>query len=594
MATKPKKQKPLSSLSATARANQYPNDFYADGKVMFCKFCSHSVDFVRLDTVKDHLQSKKHIKNKESSLSAPGSSCQSQSNTKRQKTLDSLVKSKDLREAFILDFVKMCTMADIPLNKVEKLRPFVEKHCSQGGALPKAETLRNVYIPRQFEIHFEALKETVKDEKVSIIADETTDIRDCSILNVIAGVRGKYYLIDVCTMEACNHSTLSQAIIKALMNVGIKFDDVIAVVTDSAAYCKKAAREVLQPLFPKSIHVPCLAHIINLGAEAFQHHVEFGRVDTLVKMMKSAFYKKPARKSRYLKFLREYLPPDEVKLPPVPVSTRWNSWFHAVKYHLAHLHVYEGFFKQEDSKGIAVETILELLTNKEIYQELQLIMNFITAHSSLLVAVLTSLEGTHNPLACTVFNTIEDVCSYLVAGTEKTSFGEATDKLLERKSKGDRDRITKTFRSVFQRAYEKIDKHVQQHPALTFYKAARIFDPRQLGSISLDIGDYQRIPGLSNLEPAVVEEWSMYTRLKAKEIPVPLDLQRFWESMSSRYPHLARIAKDAIWMPVSSVDVERSFSQYKHILTDKREKLTPENTRMMTMLYYNADTEHQF
>jgi hypothetical protein len=34
------------------------------------------------------------------------------------------------------------------------------------------------------------------DEPVSIIADETTDIRDKSILNVDAGVKCYYYLID--------------------------------------------------------------------------------------------------------------------------------------------------------------------------------------------------------------------------------------------------------------------------------------------------------------------------------------------------------------------------------------------------------------
>ena len=48
--------------------------------------------------------------------------------------------------------------------------------------------------------------------------------------------------IDVCTMEACNHSTLSASVIKAVTSVGIEFQDIIAFVTDSAAYCKKAAR----------------------------------------------------------------------------------------------------------------------------------------------------------------------------------------------------------------------------------------------------------------------------------------------------------------------------------------------------------------
>ena len=40
---------------------------------------------------------------------------------------------------FCLDFIKMCSVADVPLEKVEKMRPFLNKHCSQAGALPKVD-----------------------------------------------------------------------------------------------------------------------------------------------------------------------------------------------------------------------------------------------------------------------------------------------------------------------------------------------------------------------------------------------------------------------------------------------------------------------
>ena len=47
-------------------------------------------------------------------------------------------------------------------------------------------------------------------------------------------------------------------------------------------------------------------------------------------------------------------------------------------------------------------------------------------------------------------------------------------------------------------------------------------------------------------------------------------------------------------MPVTSVDVERSFSQYKHLLKDRREGLTEENTKRLIMLYFNGDVEEWF
>ena len=47
-------------------------------------------------------------------------------------------------------------------------------------------------------------------------------------------------------------------------------------------------------------------------------------------------------------------------------------------------------------------------------------------------------------------------------------------------------------------------------------------------------------------------------------------------------------------MPVASVDVERSFSNYKHLMNDRRERLTEENTLWLMILYYNGDIEHRF
>ena len=77
-------------------------------------------------------------------------------------------------------------------------------------------------------------------------------------------------------------------------------------------------------------------------------------------------------------------------------------------------------------------------------------------------------------------------------------------------------------------------------------------------------------------------------------LPNPLVISEFWEGVRDRFPNLATIASHVIWMPVASVDVERSFSQYKHILNDRRESLTEENTKRMVMLYYNGDIEGHF
>ena len=86
---------------------------------------------------------------------------------------------------------------------------------------------------------------------------------------------------------------------------------------------------LLTVVFPNSTHVICLSHIVNLAADVFQKIAEFQHVCTLISMIKSSLFLKPGRKSRFLVYLKDNISPFAVKLPLVPVSTRWNSWFEA-------------------------------------------------------------------------------------------------------------------------------------------------------------------------------------------------------------------------------------------------------------------------
>ncbi|RWR99433.1 uncharacterized protein B4U80_12659, partial [Leptotrombidium deliense] len=45
------------------------------------------------------------------------------------------------------------------------------------------------------------------------------------------------------------------------------------------------------------------------------------------------------------------------------------------------------------------------------------------------------------------------------------------------------------------------------------------------------------------------------------------------------------------YLPLVSVDVERSFSKYKCLLTERRHRLSKKNIEMFLFLQYNADLE---
>ena len=417
---------------------------------------------------------------------------------------------------------------------------------------------------------------------------------DYSILNIISSVRGKSYLIGVVKMDACNHRTFRQAITKVVSEVGINFNHVISVVTDNAAYCKKAYRDVLSAVYPNSLHVLCIAHIVNLVSEVYHHHSDFKYTADLISMIKSSLFKKPGRKSRFLKFLGDYIATSAVKLPPVPVSTRWNSWYKAASYHATRIQLYEAFYKAEKAQGVAVERIIEMVTHKTIYPEIRLQLYFIKENCQRLMAVLTSLEAKELPLACTVYNTLEDFGLYLRAGTTRTSFGEETNHLLQNLPLEQRRVKIKSFQAVFSLSLQKLEAHIDNLPAYPYYKAIRIFDPRQLAVLSHDISDYCALPSLQDPSPALLEEWLIYVQYNCDELPNPLHVNDFWKGLHTRFPNLAAIAMQAIWMPVASVEVEQSFSQYKHILNDHCESLTKENTKRLVLLYYNGDIQGQF
>nr|XP_023672281.1 uncharacterized protein LOC111846387 [Paramormyrops kingsleyae] len=371
---------------------------------------------------------------------------------------------------------------------MKKLRPFLVKHCKQGGALPEHESsLRQIHLPRVFEQHMEAVRQKLQGKKISVVVDETTDARDCSVLNIVTGFEGQYFLVDVIFMERCNYSTFAQAVIGSLHNNKLDLNDVWAVVTDNAAYCLKAYKDVLRGVMPHSRHVTCLCHVINLVGETWQHYSYFSDVSSLVTWMRSAFFKKPARKRRWVNFLilKDRL---QTKVPPEAVSTRWNTWFEAVKYHAEHVHLYREFFLAENSSSQAVTNILSLLEKEEKVQALTVQLTFISDGCSKLMTALTVLEGTHHPTAVSVHNVMEDLGFYLVNGTAKTcGFGAETDMLLSKMCMAERRKVLDQLHDAFHLAFTKFSKHWDTHPAKEVYRLVRVFDPRQAPAMEKQI-----------------------------------------------------------------------------------------------------------
>src|ERR1044071_1013930 len=141
---------------------------------------------------------------------------------------------------------------------------FFKKHCKEGGAIPQASTLRQLYVPRVFSSHLETLKILFCQKPVSIIMDETTDACQRSVVNTLFAYRKDTKLVSVDFLLRVNNVTIGQTLISILPKYDVPITSPRLFLSDSAAYMKKCYKDVLHPLMPQLIHISCCAHILNL------------------------------------------------------------------------------------------------------------------------------------------------------------------------------------------------------------------------------------------------------------------------------------------------------------------------------------------
>lgn len=161
-----------------------------------------------------------------------------------------------------------------------------------------------------------------------MICDETPDVEGRCVLNILLAPLEKdecgrilAYLADTVFLGQCNHSTVSVALVKCLQEYSIDNLDVMVFNTDNASYMKKAYTAALQSLFPNSVHVTCMAHVMNLVGSAFRR--PFDQLNAFMLTFSQMFFNAGSRKRRYLQFMTQRLPQGKkATMAPNPCATR--------------------------------------------------------------------------------------------------------------------------------------------------------------------------------------------------------------------------------------------------------------------------------
>ncbi|EJD32395.1 hATC-domain-containing protein [Auricularia subglabra TFB-10046 SS5] len=95
---------------------------------------------------------------------------------------------------------------------------------------------------------------------------------------------------------------------------------------------------------------------------------------------------------------------------------------------------------------------------------------------------------------------------------------------------------------------------------------------------SANVFDNLRFVAASARSP--LDELSAYLAA-ATEVPEGGDALKWWKRNTSTFPHLSRMALDYLSIPATSVDVERTFSRGRLLLSHVRNRLSAESTRAL-------------
>ncbi|KAB0790223.1 hypothetical protein PPYR_15446, partial [Photinus pyralis] len=179
--------------------------------------------------------------------------------------------------------------SDIPLWKLNNLqfRQFLEKYTNKK--VPDESTLRKRYLQQCFHDVICEIRDQMKYENIWISIDETTDAAgQCVCSAVVGGLKAgsKSYLLNIQILDRVNHSTVAKFFndsLTLLWPEGIRYDNVLLFLSDAAPYIVKAGSG-LKVLYPKLVHVTCLAHGLHRVAETIRTH--YKDVDLLVSCVK--------------------------------------------------------------------------------------------------------------------------------------------------------------------------------------------------------------------------------------------------------------------------------------------------------------------
>lgn len=592
---------PKPPVNAYLRATEFKNDglYASDAKTLMCRHCNCIVTYEKRDNVLKHIKTAKH--ESMTKKSASNANADNKVQTSILTNFTSAKRRKISVENLALKTTEAFAKANIPLEKLEdpNIREWLSQFVEGAGELPCVKTLREKYVPKLAEERENSLKDLVKNRKIFIFCDETTDTKGRCVFVVLF----KIYLdsmeipilkvASVNFLENADATTCSQVLSDSINKYGVQFCDIEGLVTDSARYMTKCV-STLQVLFGEHVmHVQCWAHKLALVGNVMCS--ELSEVNEAVVKVKTAFLNTRKRRHHYLKYLSDNTS-KPANLFPMPVATRWNSWFRSVFYLSEYLMDIIAFFKQEDMKANNNSGILYLTSLSSRNAEVILAQcGFVQAHASNLVEILVKLEGSKYPTAHLLYGYLGDLIKGFDCTSQSIFSVEFEDKLSSSSlTTADKASVKQKCQKASALCMDKLQGLINSDPSVKIFKALnKIFSPKHilLNNTKDILQSFKDIPGLQKLDDTLL--FCGYESLKAATQDAvtakneECDVQKILVAVGTEHKQFAAAALNAIWVPTNNVDSERLLSHYNQVVTDRRLNLKEENVERFTMLSFD-------
>ena len=104
-------------------ATEYPNQFRIDDGILFCIYYNHAIKWKKKSTIDNHVYDSVHYAKKKLYESKKASG-----NTSQQMTIALTISAANKKKELIEDLIYAFATSDIPLEKVNSLLLFFQKH----------------------------------------------------------------------------------------------------------------------------------------------------------------------------------------------------------------------------------------------------------------------------------------------------------------------------------------------------------------------------------------------------------------------------------------------------------------------------------